>query len=110
MVLFQIFFLLLSLLGIFVILQKKRKDKLGVKGTLFWLLVLILADIVVIKPDLTTTIANRFGIGRGVDFVLYLALIVIFFLLFKLHLKLESLNRDVTEIVRQRALEDIDEE
>lgn len=110
MILFQIFFFFLSLLGIFVILQKKRKEKLGVKGTLFWLLILILADVVVIKPELTTNVANRFGIGRGVDFVLYLALIVIFFLLFKLHLKLESLNRDVTEIVRQRALEDIDEE
>ncbi len=110
MILFQIFFFFLSLLGIFVILQKKRKEKLGVKGTLFWLLILILADVVVIKPELTTNVANRFGIGRGVDFVLYLSLIVIFFLLFKLHLKLESLNRDVTEIVRQRALEDIDEE
>lgn len=83
---------------------------MSTRGALFWLLCIVAADIAVIQPEITTTIANRFGIGRGVDFVVYLSIILIFFILFRLHLKVESISRDITELIRQRALDEIEEE
>lgn len=110
MVLFQIIFVALSFIGIFTILNRRRVGRLNLRSTLFWLLFLVAADVVVLKPEITTIVANKFGIGRGADFVLYLAIILVFYLLFKLNLKVETLNRDLTKIVRERALEDIEED
>lgn len=107
-ILFQILFVAFSLFAIFSIYKKKSQHRLGIKGLVFWVFFWIVADIAVLWPNSTTIIANKFGIGRGTDFVFYISIAIIFFLLFKLHIKIESVSRDVTEVVRKNALEKID--
>lgn len=60
----------------------------------------------VLFPDSATTIANRVGVGRGADLILYVSIVTLFYGLFRLIVKIERLNRDLTELVRQKALED----
>lgn len=107
-IIFQGLFIIFSIFAVFSIIKKKSDQKLGPKGSTFWILFWILADIAVLWPNSTTVIANSFGIGRGADFILYISIALIFFLLFRLHIKIESLSRDVTEVVRKNALEKID--
>ena len=49
-------------------------------------------------------LANRLGIGRGSDLVIYISIAVLFFLLFRVHIAIERVNREVTKVVRDRAL------
>lgn len=102
---FQIIFVLVSLVAIWGVVQRRQERLLGPRGALFWTLFWIAADIAVIWPESTTMLANLFGIGRGTDFVLYVGLVILFFLLFRLHIKIESVGRDVTRVVRDRAIE-----
>ena len=102
---FQILFLLISLFAIANDWKRKRDGQLGQKGAFFWILFWVVADLAALYPNSTTVIANHFGIGRGADFILYIALAAIFYLLFKLHIKIEILGRDVTKVVRRDALE-----
>ncbi len=46
------------------------------------------------------TLAHLLGIGRGADMVMYLGLILIFYLLFKVYVRLEQMDREITQIVR----------
>lgn len=105
---FQIIFVLFSLFALYSVIARKTKGELGPKGALFWLLFWIAADIAVIWPDSTSMVAEAFGIGRGSDFVLYTAVALIFYLLFKLHVKVEGLSRDLTHVVRSKALKEED--
>ncbi|OGH72364.1 MAG: hypothetical protein A2921_04530 [Candidatus Magasanikbacteria bacterium RIFCSPLOWO2_01_FULL_43_20b] len=86
-------------------IKRKREGLLGPKGMIFWIGFWLLAVILVLWPNSTGVVANYLGIGRGADLVFYVSLVVIFYLLFKLNVKLESLGRDVTKVVRAKSLE-----
>ncbi|OGH91344.1 MAG: hypothetical protein A2479_03140 [Candidatus Magasanikbacteria bacterium RIFOXYC2_FULL_39_8] len=102
---FQVVFILFALFAIVSVVNKRRESSLGPKGMLFWILFWVGASIVVMWPESVQIIARRFGIGRGVDFVIYIALVIIFFILFRLHVKFEELKRDLTKVVRDKALD-----
>ncbi|MFZ2189770.1 MAG: DUF2304 family protein [Candidatus Magasanikiibacteriota bacterium] len=105
-ILFQILFTLFVLFAIVSVAKRKQEGLLGPKGLIFWLLFWVLAIVAVLWPNSTTIVANYLGIGRGTDFVIYVALVIIFYLLFKLHIKLESVGRDITKVVRKEAVEE----
>lgn len=104
LILFQILFTLFTLYALSSVAARKRSGELGPRGLVFWMLFWILATIFVWYPEATNQLAQTFGIGRGTDFVLYVSLVTIFFVLFRLHVKLESMSRDVTKLVREKAL------
>jgi small membrane protein len=69
-----------------------------------WTIAWIAAGIVIALPDVTSTIANLVGVGRGVDLVLYAAVIALFFLVFRIFISLDRIEREITEVVRREAL------
>ena len=105
-VLFQILFTLFALFAIASVFKRKKEGLLGPKGLVFWVMFWLLAIVAVLWPDSTTQLANLLGIGRGSDFVLYVAIALLFYLVFKLHIKLESVGRDITRVVRKEAVEE----
>lgn len=58
------------------------------------------------SPDTTTVIANYFGIGRGLDFVLVLFLIVIINGIFFIVRHLNSQHQSITRLARHIAIRD----
>ena len=51
-----------------------------------------------------TSFANILGVGRGVDAVIYLALILLFYMQFKNYVKMEKIEQDVSKVVKEIAL------
>lgn len=102
--LFQLLFSFFALFAIVSVYSKKRSGLLSIGATVFWIFFWLLTVVFVWWPDSTTILANKFGIGRGTDLVLYISLVVIFFLLFRLSVRLELINRDLTKVTRDRSL------
>lgn len=100
--------LLLSILILFVLWRtysayKKRnlsETFIFIWG-IFWLGVLVL----VFQQGLVSKVANALGISRGVDLVIYISLIVIFFMLYKILVLIDDLNSKITQLVRKNAIE-----
>ncbi len=65
---------------------------------------------VALLPQTTDLLAASVGISRGADLIVYLAIIVLVYIVFRLVMKLQKLERDVTKIVRHTALKDLDKE
>ncbi len=59
---------------------------------------------IAILPKTTDLLAASVGIGRGVDLVVYLTLGALLYAVFRLMVKLENVERQITEIVRVEAL------
>ncbi|MFC1788018.1 DUF2304 domain-containing protein [Patescibacteria group bacterium] len=73
----------------------------------FWFLFWLAVAVVAVLPQ-TTQIAARFvGVGRGVDLVIYISIIVLFYLVFRLFIKLEEVEREITRLVRKLAIDDL---
>jgi len=102
----QILLLSLTVLAIVVTLLKYRQRRIDTLGFLRWLALWLGAGAAILFPESTITVAHLLGIGRGVDLVLYLSLILVFYLLFRTYVRLEQMDRDITKIVRAIALKE----
>lgn len=95
-------FLLFALSRAFL---RLKSGELPLVGFFFWSFVFSLAIVVVLFPELTSIVANRFGIGRGVDIVLYVSVVVLFYLVFRLYIFLEDMQHEITKLVGRIAIE-----
>ena len=80
-----------------------RDGKLSGKELLFWTGIWVAVLVVAFHPEITTKLSRYFGIGRGIDLVIYSSIILIFYLLFRIYVKLETLEQDFTKTVRELA-------
>jgi hypothetical protein len=60
--------------------------------------------VVVLVPDITWTLARLLGVGRGVDAVLYLAIVGLSYAMFRQYLHIRRVEQQLTQLVRQLAL------
>ena len=81
-----------------------RAGDLNWKEMIYWLIFWLAATAIVISPDSTFYLANKVGIGRGADLIVYVALVLLFIMVFSLTIKLEKMNRDITKLTRKEAL------
>ena len=68
------------------------------------LLVVLAGIVAVLWPDLTTTVANAVGVGRGTDLVLYLLVTVFAYAALTTTQRIHRLQHDITVLTRELAL------
>jgi hypothetical protein len=59
------------------------------------------------QPDHATYIAERLGVGRGADLVLYSWIVIGLIVGINLHLKLKEAKKSITQLARHAALESV---
>jgi hypothetical protein len=89
------------------LIQSYRQRRLVPLDVLFWGLVWLGTASMIIFPDATSFLAHRLGVGRGVDLIVYLSLLVSFYLIFRLYVALARLEQAITALVRAMALEQL---
>ena len=62
------------------------------------------ALVFIFLPDLTNAIAHRMGVGRGADLIFYLSIVIFWFVIIKLYVRIRKLEKIVTDVVRKDAL------
>lgn len=73
-----------------------------------WALLWISVAAVVLRPETASFLARKLGVGRGADVVVYLSIIALFYLQFRLFGRLEDHERQITALTRALALKDLD--
>lgn len=106
MLVIQIILIFFFLFAIIKVITRQRAKELTVGGTVWWILFWLVAGVVVILPDTSSYFAKFVGIGRGADLVIYVSLATLFFLVFKLMVRIEHLNKDITKLTREETLKD----
>lgn len=102
--LIQIILVVIMALALVMTWRRARQNVIRFREALGWSVVWIIASVVVLLPNVTTRIALVFGVGRGVDLVLYASVAALFLLVFKLFIQHEKLERKLTDLVRRDAL------
>lgn len=100
----QIFLVIFIVFFLSRVYLRSREKVISTKTAIFWILVWAIALIGVILPTTTSKIAAFFGVGRGVDVILYLAISLLFYLVFRLYVMIEDVRREITSLVREIAL------
>lgn len=101
--------LVAALLAAFILTWKRARERvIRRREALVWSGLWIAAAILIFWPELTSRIAEFVGVGRGADLVVYAAVILLFVLVFNIHVALDRLERKLTQFVRRDALDQLD--
>ncbi len=66
------------------------------------------ALIFIFFPGITNNMAHKLGVGRGADLVFYLSIIIFWFVIIKLYIRIRKLEKIVTDVLRKDALDEAD--
>lgn len=103
----MLFSWVLLVIGVFAVSRAflRLKDKTITFGScILWTLAWACAVVIAFMPEISTDIANLLGVKRGVDVVVFISIIVLFYLVFRIYIRIENLNKKLSELVERLAL------
>jgi len=107
---FLIFQIAVTLFAIFaisrVILRAHNRD-ISLRAFALWTILWLGLIIVVYLPVVLTDIAAATGIGRGVDFLLYISVGLLFYLAFKQYVKVQQLEHEISSLTTHVAVSQV---
>ncbi len=86
------------------VILRMKDHKITFIELMFWLSVWAGMIVVVFFPNITEYVAAILGIGRGIDVIVYVSIAMIFYLIFRLYIKIVDLEREITLLVRELSL------
>jgi len=87
--------------------RRERAGEIPRLGAIVWSVLWGAVGVVALFPGLASWLAATVGVGRGADAVLYLSVIVLFWLVFRLALRQRQQERELTKLVRALALKEL---
>jgi hypothetical protein len=84
---------------------QKNKKTISPKEFIFWSFFWFLAALAIFFIKKIDTFVARLGFGgQGIDVLFYLAVVLLFYLVFKLRIYIEKQDRIITKIIRKISL------
>ncbi len=103
----QVVALIIIFYFIFRLIVQKRRNQLSSNEFKFWLFFWVLAIIAIsFLKQLDNLVAQMGFSASGIDILLYIGFVILFYLVLKLRLKIEKMDRNITKIVQNIALSD----
>ena len=101
---FQIIAVIITFFGVARSISQFKQRKLSPSFLVFWMLLWTSISVVAFIPGVSYVVSHSLGIDRGIDLLIYLSIIVLFYLVFKMTLKLEAIEHNITRLVREIAI------
>jgi len=86
----------------FKLKDKEISSREALSWSIFWIIVFAAA----LWPKNLDRLAQFFGVYRGVDLAIYLSIIILFYLVFRILTKLTKIERNIIKIVREISLKE----
>ncbi len=103
----QLLFTLFVLFAISRAILRFKEGKISTLALAGWVLLWIWVEVIIWIPGVTTHIAQILGIGRGADLLIYGSIVTLFYLIFRIYVKLEDIERQITQLARKIALQKV---
>ncbi len=106
----QVITVLVALLLLTRVGAKVQKKEITLNEALAWSILWVAGAVVVLFPHIADEVATSIGLqtATGIDLVFYVAVVIALYLLFRLFVRVERIEKDITKIVRHLAIEDTD--
>ena len=86
------------------------KDKTSLFKIFFWLFFWAGALVLIwLPPNTIDKIGQFFGVEKGLDLVVYISIIILFYIVLRIYNKVDKLQKDITKLVRELAKRDAKE-
>lgn len=102
--------LLLTVVILFIIartLVAYKKNNFSRSFTVVWIFFWLGVIFFIFQQNIVIQVAHKLGISRGVDLIIYLSLIAVFYFIYRLLGTLYEIDAKITKIVREVAIKDV---
>jgi len=79
--------------------------KISLRVFVAWIILWFGVALIFWSPEIASELAFFLGIGRGSDLIIYTAIIVIVYLIYRIFVRLEKVDKDITSLTRELALD-----
>lgn len=84
---------------------QKQKKEINVNEFVFWFIFwLFAAGAIVLLKWIDKIVASMGFSGSGIEVLIYISIVILFYFIFKLRLKMEKIEKNITKIVREISL------
>ena len=102
--LYQVLLIILAVLTLAFIYHRLRSKKTTPATFAVWIIAWIIVLFFAFKPNVSDPLAGLFGIGRGVDLLLIIGLLISLYMNFRLYVKFDDFNQEMNGLVRELAI------
>lgn len=113
MFLYTLIFPIISILAIVWFIFRYMKGKNSASTVILWTIFWIFVSVFSLFPQLSNSFASFFGITRGLDFIIILVFVILFYTILKLYFVIDKMQNDLNKIVKEVAIQNeitLDEE
>jgi len=103
--LYQILVVIIAILAILLAFDRFHRKKTSIQTFILWIVLWAILAIFALIPESSSILARIIGIGRGLDLVLIFGIIGSYYLIFRVYLKLEKIDQNITELVRKISMD-----
>ncbi|KZX15740.1 DUF2304 domain-containing protein [Methanobrevibacter filiformis] len=103
--LYQILVIIVAIIAIAIAFRSFKNTRVSLTTFILWVILWLVLIVFTVLPESSAILANIFGIQRGLDVLIIFALIGAYYLIFRLFIKLEKIQQNLTELVRFIAIE-----
>ncbi len=101
---FQWTLVLLGILSLWKTYRQFKKERVSAYWFSIWSVFWIVVVFVAFLPQTTDLIANTVGVERGADLIVYIAVLVLSYAVYRLMVGQERMRQEITDLVRQIAI------
>lgn len=101
----QYFAIILIVFFVFRLFWQKQKKQIANGEFLFWLIFWVITTVAVVSLKEIDRIVAELGFsGSGIEILLYMAVAFMFYLIFRMRLRILRLEKNITSIIREIAI------
>ena len=104
MYLYALIFPIISIIAIIWFITRYFKGKNSLIAVVLWSIFWIIVSLFAIFPNVSSAFARLFGITRGLDFVIILVFVVLFYTVLKLYFIVDKMQNEINTLVKELAL------
>ena len=86
------------------VLTRWRSRSLNARELIFWVLVFGGILVVLLLPGVSIKVARLLGVRRGTDIVVYGSVGLLYYLVFRIYVRIENIQHHLTLVLRELAL------
>lgn len=105
MTIIQIILILFIIFALSRVFLRLKEGTISWKEFSFWTIVWTTGIVIVTNPKIPGRISYTIGIGRPADLILYTSTALLFYLVFRIYIKLNQMEESTTKIVREVSIE-----
>ncbi|MBT3230653.1 DUF2304 domain-containing protein [Candidatus Uhrbacteria bacterium] len=106
---FQILLIAFAFFALAITTKQYRRRKVSLYWYILWTLLWLAVIIVALLPQATDPLAQLVGVERGADLLVYIAIVVLAYGLYRVLVRLEKVQKEITEVVRKVAIDKVQE-